>query len=63
MFPLDQIGLKGSPTWVFRTTQPELRKGGEVLKVTEMGVGPAVKSVLEKVKSSGVLNTVAGGAA
>jgi hypothetical protein len=63
MFPLDQIGLKGSPTWVFKTTQPELRKGGEVFKVTEVGVGPAVKSVLDQVKSSGVLSAVSGGAA
>jgi electron transfer flavoprotein beta subunit len=63
MFPLDQIGLKGSPTWVFKTTQPELRKGGEVFKVIEVGVGPAVKSVLDQVKSSGVLSAVSGGAA
>jgi len=61
-FPLDQIGLKGSPTWVFKTTQPELHTPGEVINVTEMGVGPAVKSVFEKIEASGVLKSVTGGA-
>jgi electron transfer flavoprotein beta subunit len=62
-FPLDQIGLKGSPTSVFKTTQPELRKGGEVIKVTEVGLGSAVTSVLEKINKSGVLSAASGGAA
>jgi len=62
MFPVDQIGLRGSPTTVFKTTQPEAHKAGEIINVTEVGVGAAVQSVFQKIKSSGVLSTVAGGA-
>jgi len=47
---------------VFKTTQPELHTAGEVINVTEMGVGPAVKSVFAKIEASGVLKSVAGGA-
>ncbi len=61
-FATDCIGLKGSPTTVFKTAQPEKHAAGEVLKVTEMGVGPVVHSVFGKIAASGVLNAVAGGA-
>lgn len=62
MFPVDQIGLRGSPTTVFKTTQPEAHKAGEIINVTEVGVDAAVQSAFQKIKSSGVLSTVAGGA-
>lgn len=61
-FPLDKIGLKGSPTTVNKITQPEKHTGGEVIKVTEVGVEPAVKSIFEKIREAGVLNTLPGGA-
>ena len=62
-FPLDKIGLRGSPTMVFRTTQPEKHIPGEQIKITEVGVGTAVKSIFQKIDASGVLKTVIGGAA
>jgi electron transfer flavoprotein beta subunit len=60
-FPLEQIGLKGSPTTVNKISQPEKHVAGEVIKVTEVGMGTAVKSIFDKIKASGVLNTQAGG--
>jgi hypothetical protein len=60
-FPPEQIGLKGSPTTVFRTTQPEKHTGGEVIKVSEIGLEPAIKSVFEKITKSGFSIPVPGG--
>jgi electron transfer flavoprotein beta subunit len=60
-FPVEHIGLKGSPTTVFKTTQPEKHTAGEVINVTEVGVGPAIKSVFEKINASGVLSAMTGG--
>jgi electron transfer flavoprotein beta subunit len=61
-FPLTLIGLKGSPTTVNKITTPEKHTAGEVITVTEIGIGQAVKSVFEKINASGVLSAEAGGA-
>lgn len=60
-FPLERIGLKGSPTTVNKITQPEKHIAGEVIKVTEVGLGTAVNSIFEKINTSGVLSAEAGG--
>jgi electron transfer flavoprotein beta subunit len=44
-----QLGLKGSPTTVFKTGTPEKHKAGEVIKTAEVGVEGAVKTVLDKI--------------
>jgi electron transfer flavoprotein beta subunit len=61
LFPVEQVGLKGSPTTVFKTTQPEKHIAGELITVNEMGVGPAVKAVFEKIKSTGILSPMVRG--
>ncbi|HOV07074.1 MAG TPA: electron transfer flavoprotein subunit beta/FixA family protein [Anaerolineaceae bacterium] len=61
-FPPDKIGLKGSPTWVNKTTQPELHAPGEVIQTIEVGVEGAVKTAIDKIKASGVLTAINGGA-
>ena len=60
-FAPDQIGLKGSPTMVFKTQNPEKHPQGEMIKVTEVGVETAVKSALEKVVAANILSAVDGG--
>jgi electron transfer flavoprotein beta subunit len=44
-----QLGLKGSPTTVFKTGTPEQHKAGEVLKTAEIGVEAAVKSAFDRI--------------
>jgi electron transfer flavoprotein beta subunit len=44
-----QLGLKGSPTTVFRTGTPEKHKAGEVIKTAEAGVEAAVKTAFDKI--------------
>ncbi|MBN2256225.1 MAG: electron transfer flavoprotein subunit beta/FixA family protein [Anaerolineaceae bacterium] len=55
-FPPDQIGIKGSPTTVFKTTQPELHTAGEVINTADTGVAPAVKTAIEKIEAAGILD-------
>ncbi len=44
-----QLGLKGSPTTVFKTGTPEKHKAGEVIKTAEVGVEGAVKTAFDKI--------------
>ncbi len=44
-----QLGLKGSPTTVFKTGTPEKHSAGEVFKVTEVGLDGVVKTALDKI--------------
>lgn len=44
-----QLGLRGSPTTVFKTGTPEKHKGGEVIKVSELGVEAVVKTAMDKI--------------
>jgi len=55
-----QIGLKGSPTMVFKTGTPEKHSGGEVIKSAEVGVETAVKMALDKILSIESLASVLG---
>jgi electron transfer flavoprotein beta subunit len=43
-----QIGLKGSPTAVFKTGTPEKHAGGEVIHTDDVGMDAAIKMVLDK---------------
>lgn len=54
-FELDRLGIKGSPTMVFKTSNPEKHAHGEVLNTFEMGLQDAVKAALDKIISSGSL--------
>jgi len=44
-----QLGLKGSPTTVFKTGTPEKHTAGEVIKASELGVDGVVKAALDKI--------------
>jgi len=44
-----QLGLKGSPTTVFKTGTPEKHVAGEIIKTAELGVDAAVKAALDKI--------------
>jgi electron transfer flavoprotein beta subunit len=48
-FDVAQLGLKGSPTTVFKTGTPEKHVAGEVIKVAELGVDGVVKVALDKI--------------
>ena len=44
-----QLGLKGSPTTVFKSGTPEKHTAGEVIKASELGVDGVVKAALDKI--------------
>jgi electron transfer flavoprotein beta subunit len=60
MFDIAQLGLKGSPTLVFKTGTPERHVAGEVVKTIDLGVDGAVKAVLDKIVAKGDLVSVLG---
>jgi len=49
MFDVPQLGLKGSPTTVFKTGTPERHTAGEVFKVAEVGLDNVVKTALDRI--------------
>jgi electron transfer flavoprotein beta subunit len=59
-FDVAQLGLKGSPTTVFKTGTPEKHVAGEVLKTAELGVEGAVKTALDKILATGDMATFLG---
>ena len=59
-FNAGQIGLKGSPTMVFKVGTPEKHAPGEVIQTFEVGVEGAVKTALDKVMASGVFSSILG---
>lgn len=61
-FPVDQIGLKGSPTTVNKTTTPEKHTAGEVISTSEVGMQTAVERMLAQISAAGVLEPALGGA-
>jgi electron transfer flavoprotein beta subunit len=60
LFDIVQLGLKGSPTLVFKTGTPERHVAGEVVKTADLGVDGAVKAVLDKIVAKGDLVSVLG---
>jgi electron transfer flavoprotein beta subunit len=57
-FASEQIGIKGSPTTVFKVTTPEKHAQGEVIKISDQGLEFAVKTALQKAIDSGALKLV-----
>jgi electron transfer flavoprotein beta subunit len=55
LFAPEQIGIKGSPTNVYKSTTPEKHTHGEIIKTMEVGVDAAVRAAFEKAGSMGVL--------
>jgi len=55
-----QIGLKGSPTTVFKTGPPETHAAGEVIKTVDVGVDSAVKMALDKLAMTTDGNAILG---
>lgn len=55
-----QLGLKGSPTMVFKTGTPEKHTGGEVIQSAEVGVEAAVKMALDKILAAESVASVLG---
>jgi electron transfer flavoprotein beta subunit len=53
-FPPEKIGLKGSPTTVFKTTTPEKHDRGEMIQTGDTGVDNAVKQAILRIKETGV---------
>ncbi len=50
---LDQVGFKGSPTYVSKSFRPELREAGEMIE--EQDTKQAVTVLLEKLKEKNIL--------
>ncbi len=55
-----QIGLKGSPTTVFRTGTPEKHTGGEVIHTADAGVEGGIRLALEKLTTTINSDTILG---
>jgi electron transfer flavoprotein beta subunit len=51
-FDPDRIGLKGSPTMVYKTGNPEKHAAGPVISAAELGVEGAVNAALEMAMAS-----------
>jgi electron transfer flavoprotein beta subunit len=52
VFDPAQIGLKGSPTMVFKTGTPEKHTAGEVFNTVDSGIEGAVKAALDKLAAT-----------
>ncbi len=61
-FDPNQIGIKGSPTVVYKQGTPPLPTPGEKVNAREIGTAEAVRFALDKAMTSGVLNSILGGA-
>jgi electron transfer flavoprotein beta subunit len=48
-FDIAQLGLKGSPTTVFKTGTPERHLAGDIIKTADLGVDGVVKAALDKI--------------
>jgi electron transfer flavoprotein beta subunit len=59
-FDFAQLGLKGSPTTVFKTGTPERHVAGEVLNVADLGVEWVAKAALDKIMAAGDGDSILG---
>jgi len=62
-FSLEEVGVKGSPTIVYKMGTPPLPEAGEKVNAREMGAPAAAKFALDKAEAAGILKAVLGGAA
>ncbi|MBN1262203.1 MAG: electron transfer flavoprotein subunit beta/FixA family protein [Anaerolineae bacterium] len=60
-FDSGQIGVRGSPTIVYKMGTPPLPEAGEKVNARELGVGTAVSHALDLAQRSGILSAVLGG--
>jgi electron transfer flavoprotein beta subunit len=60
VFDFAQLGLKGSPTTVFKTGTPERHVTGEIFKVAELGVEWVAKAALDKIMATVDVNSISG---
>jgi electron transfer flavoprotein beta subunit len=60
IFDSAQLGLKGSPTTVFKTGTPERQVAGEVFKVADLGVEWVVKAALDKIMAAVDVESISG---
>jgi len=61
-FDKGQVGVRGSPTIVFKMGTPPLPEAGEKINAREVGVAEAVKQTFAKADAAGILDAVLGGA-
>ena len=61
-FDVAQIGVKGSPTIVFKMGTPPLPEAGEKIDAREKGIQAALDFAFVKAEEAGVLSTMLGGA-
>jgi electron transfer flavoprotein beta subunit len=57
-FPLDEIGLKGSPTMVSKVTTPDKHASGEMIHVEETGMDLAVERAFQRMESFGIIKSI-----
>jgi electron transfer flavoprotein beta subunit len=62
VFDPQQIGLKGSPTVVWKTGTPSRHAAGEMIPVAEAGVEQAVRTTLDRIQASPCASILQGGA-
>lgn len=55
VFEPAQIGIKGSPTTVFKVATPERHARGESIRVSEQGLEQVVKTAFQKATAAGAL--------
>ena len=61
-FERGKVGVRGSPTIVYRMGTPPLPEAGEKINCREVGTETAVATTLKKAKEAGILEQVLGGA-
>ncbi len=62
IFDAEHIGVRGSPTVVFKMGTPPLPEAGEKVNSREIGVEAAVTTAFAKADAAGILTAVLGGA-
>lgn len=61
-FEMNKVGVRGSPTIVYRMGTPPLPEPGEKVNTREKGLQAALAFTLDKAEETGVLTTMLGGA-
>ncbi len=60
-FETGQVGVRGSPTIVYKMGTPALPESGEVVNAREIGVQAAVDKAFEKAEGAGIWASIFGG--
>jgi hypothetical protein len=61
-FDTGSIGVRGSPTIVYKMGTPPLPEAGEKINSREVGVEAAIATAFEKADAAGILQPLLGGA-